>query len=642
MELQNRYQLLKILGKGGFGAVYLAEDIKLKRRCVVKQMLTRGRSPKEIQISRTNFEREAKLLVDLNDPGHPNIPEIYDYFSVDSGNYLVMKYIEGRNLKDALEESDGRLPWQEAVRYTIDVCSALNYMHTHGEEPVLHRDIKPANIQLGDDGRVWLVDFGLAKADPVKGSDENMMATQASGSFGYTPLEQWIGQAVPVSDIYALGATLHHLLTGMSPLEAFEGEFHIQKIQDLHGDFLPVRKVDRELPASLEEIINGAVNPAADKRPTALQLQQQLEMVISGGQETALYTFKSGESAKTIEALVDLCERYRQEAQDYLYKGDFERWFLLINRNDLAAAARQAVDEGENKQQGLRRFLKLILPNILQRRLKRIGFHLVRGVTVVVLVAVVVILLVAIGGSYMTGLFIQQTIGSTPWPFHLLDLNNETIYDEALLSESFNNAARVYFDEEITVDLQAPDEMLIETTWNGIALTLPVVVRLEDQKPRFYINEVNGFPLFLIGDNISRGINNGVDQAFEQAPVDVSSLNIEDEAVTFDVELSGRTPFATPTPVPTLTPTPRPTPTPVDAALVVIFNEIDQDIILNISGDSWSDSLDIAGNQEEVIEVPAGVYRYTVILVETGEIISEGERTWTLKQAYRLRVGVLQ
>ena len=116
--LQERYRLDEVLGKGGFGAAYLAQDLKLKRVCVVKQMLTpEGTSLKDIELYRANFEREASLLVQLNHPGHPNIPEIYDYFSDAGGNYLVMKYIEGQSLKDVLDQKgEGRIPWREAVR----------------------------------------------------------------------------------------------------------------------------------------------------------------------------------------------------------------------------------------------------------------------------------------------------------------------------------------------------------------------------------------------------------------------------------------------------------------------------------------------------------------------------------------------
>jgi len=640
IELHNRYHLSEILGKGGFGAVYLAKDIKLNRRCVVKQMLTRGRSLKEVEVSRSNFEREAKLLAELNVPGHPNIPDIYDYFSTNTGNYLVMKYIEGQNLKNVLKEQSNTLPWREAVRYAIDVCGALHYMHTHGQEPVLHRDVKPANIQLGDDGRVWLVDFGLAKADPVRGSDDHMV-TQASGSFGYTPLEQWIGQAVPASDVYAVGATLHHLITGYNPMDAFEGEFHIQKVHDLHGVFLPIRHFDRKLPKELEDIVGQAVAAEPKKRPTALQLQQHLDALIAGGQETALYTFKNGKSAKTIGELVDLCESNRQEAEAYLYEGDFERWFLLINRNDLVAAARDAVAEGRDRKDGLERFLKLILPNLLRRRLNRALVHLARGSIQFALIAIVVVLLLAVAGSYLSGLFIEQSIGSTDWAFHTLDLDGENRFDEAFLIEKFDSAAGVYFDD-IDVEIRAPDQFEVNAVWNDIPLNIPLTVRLENKRPHLDVNEIDGIPLFLIGDNISEGINRGIDIAFRRGPVDVSSLTVKDTVVVFEVERSGRVPFATPTPAPTPIPTAAPTPTPVKAAVVIIFNELDQDIVVEIESDTSAGSWDIGANDSEVIEIPAGTYNYLVRYKETGEIAAQGSRTWTLNQAYRLRIGILQ
>ncbi|MDX1523946.1 MAG: serine/threonine-protein kinase, partial [Anaerolineae bacterium] len=436
LRIHDRYQLSEILGKGGFGAVYLAEDTKLRRRCVVKQMLVGSRSRRELEIHRANFEREANLLAELNDPGHPNIPEIYDFFSLDSGNYLVMKYIEGQNLKELVSNREAKnLSWEEAVRYGADVCSALHYMHTKGIEPVMHRDIKPANIQLGDDGRVWLVDFGLAKADPVEDSGDQLV-TQASGSFGYTALEQWFGQAIPASDIYAFGATLHHLVTGLDPLEAYDGQFHIQKIQELHGQFPLIRTINPDLPEKLEQIINVAVSPDPEQRPTALQLQQQLEALISGAQAVPLYTFKNGESANTVAELVDLCEKNRREAEEYLYGGDFERWFSLINRNDLAVAASAAVKQGKNQRDGLERFLKLILPSILQRRMRRFGVHLARGAIQFVLIALFVTVLLGVGGSYVVGLIMRQSIDSVPWNFYTLDLEEPNRYDEAFLTNA--------------------------------------------------------------------------------------------------------------------------------------------------------------------------------------------------------------
>lgn len=641
LRIHDRYQLSEILGKGGFGAVYLAEDIKLRRRCVVKQMLTAGKSTKEIEIHRVNFEREASLLAELNDPGHPNIPEIYDYFSVDRGNYLVMKYIEGQNLKEVLVTRENKkLPWEEAVRYAIDVCSALHYMHNRGDEPVMHRDVKPANIQLGDDGRVWLVDFGLARANPVSSSGSELV-TQASGSFGYTPLEQWFGKAIPASDIYALGTTLHHLVTGLDPLEAYQGQFHIQKIQELHGATPPIRAIDPELPERLEEIIDRAVSADPEHRPTALQLQRQLEATISGAQTAALYTFRNGQSAETVPQLVDLCEKNRREAEEYLYNGDFGRWFLLINRNDLAAAASQAVKQGKNRRDGLEKFLKLILPNIFRRRLRRAGIQLGRGVLQFVLIAAFVVLLLGVGGSYVAGLVIRQFINSVEWNFYALELDDRNQYSETFLEETFTQAVGAYLDD-IEVEVKAPDAMNVRGRWDNVPLDISTSIRMGQQNPRLHVTEFNNIPLFVIGSNISQGINNGIDDAFERAPVDVSSLIVKDGEIVFEVEKAtgpNRPEYGTPTPAPTPTPTPRPTPTPVNVTLVVVFNDSNEPITLEIEqlGRRW----DIGANDSEVLQTPPGTYNYTVKYQGTDDIAAQGTREWVLNKAYRLRIDLL-
>jgi len=496
--LQQRYRLDKILGQGGFGAVYLAQDVKLKRVCVVKQMLVpRAASTKDIDLHRANFEREAGLLVQLNHPGHPNIPEIYDYFSDAGGNYLVMKYIEGRSLKDILDQGDGKIPWREAARYAVGVCDALNYMHTLGNEPVMHRDIKPANILLGNDGRVWLVDFGLAKANPVQvegGGD--LAVTQAAGSVGYTPFEQWLGEAAPASDIYALGATLHHLVTGLNPLAAFNGEFHIQKLQELHGRFTSLRKIDRGLPKELDGIAARAVATAPDQRPTALQLKQQLEAMISGRQDAGLFTFKSGEAAKTTGQLVGLCEKYHREAEGYLYNGDFERWFLIINRHDLAEAAVQAVKRGKNQKDGLEKFLKLIMPNLFLRRLGKAGWQVTRGTAQVILIVAMVLLLVGLGGSYLARWFIQQSISGYDWNFSALDLNKENRFTEQFLTEKFKTATASYLND-LAVEVRSPDRLDIWASWVGMPLTLALYPPLKGKTPYFYVNQINHHPPVL-------------------------------------------------------------------------------------------------------------------------------------------------
>lgn len=632
--LQQRYRIERVLGKGGFGAVYLAQDVRLKRACVVKQMLIPARTPPhEIKLYQANFEREASLLVQLNQPGHPNIPEIYDYFSDAGGNYLVMKYIEGLSLQDVLADSGGKILWREAVRYAIDVCNALHYMHTIGQEPVMHRDIKPANILLGDDGRLWLVDFGLAKARPVK-SAGSQMATQTAGSIGYSPLEQWLGEAVPASDVYALGATLHHLVTGVNPYDAYGGEFSLPKLLKLHGQFAPLRKIDRNLPKELDEIIRQATAPEPEQRPTALQLQQHLQALISGLQEIALFTFKSGEAAQTVNQLAALCEKYRPEAEDYLYNGDFERWFTIINRNDLADAARQAVKQSKNKKDGLEKFLKLIIPHLFLKRLGRASWRLTRASVQFILIFMLALWLIIIGGSYAAQWLIQRSIASYNWNYYTLDLNRENRFTESYLNTVARSATGAYF-EDIQIDLRPPNLLDITANFGNILqLHLPVVLRHEDQKPHFYLSEINNIPMHLVLDNISQGINNGIDEMFRQAPIDVVDLQVQNRAVVFKIAKSGRVPWRPP-PTPTATPIPTVTPTPEGLALIAIFNELDQDIILEVETQSWV----IAAHDTKVIEKPPGTYKFTVKYVKNGQLAAQGTKTWDFK-AYKWRINL--
>ncbi len=635
--LQERYRLDKILGQGGFGAAYLAQDLKLKRVCVVKQMVApEGTSLKELELYRSNFEREASLLVQLNHPGHPNIPEIYDYFSDAGGNYLVMKYIEGKSLSGVLEhEGEGKIPWREAVRYTIDVCSALHYMHTQGGEPVMHRDIKPANILLGDDGRVWLVDFGLAKAKPVQ-STGDLMATQAAGSLGYTPLEQWLGEATPASDIYAVGATLHHLITGHHPVKAFGGEFNIQKLKDMHGHFTPARKIDKSLPKELDQIITRTTDPEPDQRLTAQQLCQELEALVSGTQAAALYTFKNGESAKTVQELVIKCEKNRAEAQEYLYRGDFERWFMLINRNDLADAAAQAVEQGKNRKDGLEKFLKLIIPNLFLNRLRRAAGRMSRATLILVFLLLIFVALLVIGGSYGAGWFIRQSLNNSAWSFDHLDLDNNNIFTETEINRSARSMVGAYVDE-FDIDIRPPDQIYLNTGWSNMSAILLVRVKLESGKPHFYLDNLNEIPLFLVGENISQGINRGIDDVFAKAPVDISQLTVAEEQVVFRVKPSGRAPLPTPTPTITPTPTPKPTPTvtptPVGMALVAVFNELGEDILIEID----DDTLEIPANGSIVFEKKPGTYNFVIFYQENGQVAAEGTKEWTVS-SYKWRI----
>ena len=207
-ELHNRYRIVNLIGQGGFGAVYRAWDLTLKRPCAVKENLdTSAEAQKQ-------FDREVQLLANLH---HSNLPRIYDsLFLPGMGQYLVMDFVEGQNLQTMLE-TNGRLSEVKVLPWIRQICDALAYMHGQNP-PVIHRDIKPANIIITPQGRAVLVDFGISKIhDPYLKTTVGARAVTP----GFSPWEQY-GQGTTDnrSDIYALGATLYSLLTGQEPPES--------------------------------------------------------------------------------------------------------------------------------------------------------------------------------------------------------------------------------------------------------------------------------------------------------------------------------------------------------------------------------------------------------------------------------------
>ncbi|MEQ8172739.1 MAG: serine/threonine-protein kinase [Candidatus Eremiobacterota bacterium] len=210
--LKKRYEILALTGGGGMGTVYKARDVKLEKIWAVKECVPFRISQKKSDIEdiKNRFEREAKILARLD---HPGLPVISDYFTENNRYYLVMTYIEGENLLDILKK-DGNpgISEEKVTVWTKEILKILSYLHNQSS-PVVYRDLKPANIILHKDGRIILVDFGIARVinpDDLTGQTE-------IGTKGYAPEEQIIGKAEPRSDIYALGATMHHLLTGMRP-----------------------------------------------------------------------------------------------------------------------------------------------------------------------------------------------------------------------------------------------------------------------------------------------------------------------------------------------------------------------------------------------------------------------------------------
>jgi len=207
--LRERYRIVELLGQGGFRAVYNAWDTTFEVACAVKE--NSEASPE----AQRQFLLEARLLHNLR---HPNLPLVKDYFVIEGqGQYLVMDYVDGEDLQEKLDAAGGPLPEVAVLAWASEVCEALQYLHAQNP-PVIHRDIKPANLKITPQGKVVLVDFGIAKqSDPTRPTTKGAQAATP----GYAPFEQY-GQASTDarSDLYSLGATLYHMLTGRVPVES--------------------------------------------------------------------------------------------------------------------------------------------------------------------------------------------------------------------------------------------------------------------------------------------------------------------------------------------------------------------------------------------------------------------------------------
>ncbi|MGB3906737.1 MAG: serine/threonine-protein kinase [Anaerolineae bacterium] len=221
--LQDRYRIVELIGLGGMGAVYLTEDLHLReKRFALKEISYSAHTDPQVQSQlREQFHREAIALANLD---HLNLPKVFDYFSQDGRDYLVMDYIEGPNLKELLDQARKRgqlLAESQVLEWADQICAALIYLHAH-IPPIIHRDVKPANVKLTSDNVIKLVDFGLVKFFDF-GDPSTITLVRGVGTPTYAPMEQYgagTGRTDARSDIYSLGATLYHLLTGRAPADA--------------------------------------------------------------------------------------------------------------------------------------------------------------------------------------------------------------------------------------------------------------------------------------------------------------------------------------------------------------------------------------------------------------------------------------
>lgn len=263
--LRERYKIHRIIGQGGMGSIYLADDLRLEGRlCALKEVEHENSLPEElVRQAREQFLREATILARLD---HPNLPKVSDFFTEGDREYLVMDFVPGKDLRTLMLEARQKntfLSEREVLGWSAQLADALTYMHNQ-DPPILHRDIKPSNIKLTPSGLIKLVDFGLVK---ILASEEmTVTILQGRGTALYTPLEQYGGDTGHTdvrSDIYAFGATLYHLLTNHPPPEARE--------RFLHPEILvPPRHYNPDLSIRTEKAILWAMNLHPDERPQSI------------------------------------------------------------------------------------------------------------------------------------------------------------------------------------------------------------------------------------------------------------------------------------------------------------------------------------------------------------------------------------
>jgi serine/threonine-protein kinase len=276
--LADRYSVVSVLGNGAMGAVYLAEDQRLaSRRCAIKENRPGADENPEVLIRlREQFLAEANVLARLD---HPGLPKVSDYFIANENReYLVMDYVEGEDLNSMLERIRQPLEEDVVIGWADQVLDALAYLHNQRPQPIIHRDIKPANLRLNLQGRVKLVDFGLVKLFDA-GNPETKFELRGLGTPAYAPLEQFASSDQHTdtrSDIYALGATLYHLLTNLYPPDVHQRVLHPEVL-------LPPRHLNPNLSKNTEAIILKAMEILPDRRyQSAEEMRQAL-----GGQTQA-------------------------------------------------------------------------------------------------------------------------------------------------------------------------------------------------------------------------------------------------------------------------------------------------------------------------------------------------------------------
>ncbi len=263
LQLQNKYRILRLLGRGGYSSVYEAEHTRLGgARYAIKELFHESHlTPAQRQTASEQFSAEASILAHLS---YPMLPKVMDFFTERGRDYLVMEFIPGDTLEEYLAKTNAPLPEAQVLKWADELCDALIYLHSQNP-PVIHRDIKPSNIKITPDGKLKLLDFGISKLLNV-GAKTGTAAR--AGTPPYTPLEQYGTGTDERSDIYALGVVMYEMLTTRKPPEAPDRS---------RIAVIPPRQLNPSISASTEMIVLKAM---AEKPKERFQSAREIQQAI--------------------------------------------------------------------------------------------------------------------------------------------------------------------------------------------------------------------------------------------------------------------------------------------------------------------------------------------------------------------------
>jgi serine/threonine protein kinase len=405
--LQGRYRIVRPLGQGGMGAVYEATDLRLRRTVALKETLV------EADELRRAFEREARLLANLR---HPALPKVLDHFSEGTGMFLIMEFIPGDDLGRMLEEGGRSFAPDEVLRWADQLLDALEYLHSL-DPPVLHRDIKPSNLKLVSRDQIILLDFGLAK-----GAAGQMTRTGDRSVLGYSPnyspLEQIQGAGTDErSDLYALGATVYHLMTNVRPPDALTRATAVVNGQP--DPLRPAREIVEQVTAAASAALTRALALNIEHRPRAAsEMRDELRGITP--------------RAATTVPMTDADERTKVS--------------LTPGRTDAI------VTKADSRERGRRVVVPLPEETVVTRKGGGSGWKLLLGISLVTgLAALLVVLYLSYlrngetGGTQATRPAVPSTPSPSPTP--TADTNRQTNVNDQQPASPLELAARAKLEQ---------------------------------------------------------------------------------------------------------------------------------------------------------------------------------------------------